>query len=129
MDYTINAITQTLVFLGFISGSFFAFYFYLKLRNRERMALIEKGVDIREIYKRNDSSFKFPWFRIGMLFMGIGLGLIAYLIFIASPVSQSKSLNQEEVANLFLTFSVLFFGGLFIVIGNILERIWKKKNG
>jgi len=53
-------------------------YFYLKIRNKERMALIEKDKDVSEIYARPKTSFSFsfPWLKIGIIATGFSIGLI-----------------------------------------------------
>jgi hypothetical protein len=53
-------------------------YFYLKIRNKERMALIEKDKDVSEIYARPKTSFRFsfPWLKIGIIVTGFSIGLI-----------------------------------------------------
>ena len=58
-------------------------YFYLKIRNKERMALIEKDRDVSEIYTRpkTKSGFHFPWLKIGIITTGFSIGwLVAILI-------------------------------------------------
>ena len=51
-------------------------YFYLKIRNKERMALIEKDKDVSEIYARKkiNFSFQFPWLKIGIITTGFSIG-------------------------------------------------------
>jgi len=58
-------------------------YFYLKIRNEERMALIEKDKDVSEIYARpkTKSAFHFPWLKIGIITTGFSIGwMVAILI-------------------------------------------------
>ncbi len=69
-------------FLLLLTG-FLSWYFYLKIRNKERMALIEKDKDVSEIYSRRktDSGFRFPWLKIGIITTGFSIGwLVAILI-------------------------------------------------
>jgi hypothetical protein len=92
------------------------------------MALIEKGVDVTEIFKSRDFSFKFPWLRLGMLALGIGSGaFFGYLFIVLAPLKFRG--NNHEYEEFILIFSLLIFGGLGIIIGNILERSRNKKNG
>lgn len=118
---------ETLIWLGFFAAVFFSFYFYLKHRNRERMALIEKGVDISEIYKKRDFTFRFPWLRMGMLIVGIGVGLLVAYVLIEVPPPNFRHGNDAE--EIIISFSLLIFGGLGIVVGNTMDRIAKKKHG
>jgi hypothetical protein len=68
----------TLFFVSVVWG----WYFYLKIRNKERMALIEKDKDVSEIYARpkTNFSFRFPWLKIGIISTGFSIGWIVALI-------------------------------------------------
>jgi hypothetical protein len=62
---------------------FLSWYVYLKTRNKERMALIEKDKDVTEIFARrkNNFSFHIPWLKIGIISTGFSIGwLVALLI-------------------------------------------------
>ena len=127
-SYSINLITETLSWLGFFTAIILSFYFYLRFRNKERMALIEKGVDVTEIFKSRDFSFKFPWLRLGMLVLGIGSGaFVGYLFIVLAPIIFTG--DNHEYEQFILIFSLLIFGGLGIIIGNFIERSRNKKNG
>jgi hypothetical protein len=69
-------------FLLLLTG-FLSWYIYLKTRNKERMALIEKDKDVSEIFARRktDFSFRIPWLKIGIIATGFSIGwLVALLI-------------------------------------------------
>ena len=69
--------------LAVIFGSIFGvFYLYFSTRNKERLALIEKGADasIFNIGKRRGSSWKVVIINLAFLIMGIGVGAIIGLI-------------------------------------------------
>ncbi|MGE0020075.1 MAG: DUF6249 domain-containing protein [Draconibacterium sp.] len=57
-------------------------YFYLKIRNKERMALIEKDKDVSEIYARPKTSFsfRFPWLKIGIITTGFSIGWMTAIL-------------------------------------------------
>ncbi len=58
----VGLVTMVLFFAAII----LSVYFYLRARNRERLALIEKGVDVTELFKgRKPQSL----FKQGMIFM------------------------------------------------------------
>jgi hypothetical protein len=128
-NYSVNLITETLSWLGFFTAVFLSFYFYLRFRNKERMALIEKGIDVSEIYKSRDITFKFPWLRLGILVLAIGLGVGFGYLFAIQPPPPFNNQTTYNDGPVILTFSILVFGGLGIIIGNIIERSGKKKNG
>jgi hypothetical protein len=121
-------VMPTIQWIAFFTAIFLSFYFYLRFRNKERMALIEKGVDISEIFKNRDFSFKFPWFRIGILALWIGLGVcFTYLFIVLAPPTFTG--NNHVYDEIILLISLLIFGGLGIILGHILERSGRKKNG
>lgn len=81
--------------MAIIFGSIFGvFYLYISSRNKERLALIEKGADasIFNIGKRAGSSWKVIIINLAFLLIGIGLG-----VFIASLLDTYSSLDSEAV--------------------------------
>ena len=127
--YNFSYLMEGLTWLGFFAAVFFAFYFYLRFRNKERMALIEKGVDVSEIYKKRDISFRFPWKMIAIMIIGIGTGLFFSYVFVENPPPPFKHSNIADEPEIIITFSLLIFGGIGILVGNLLERTGKKQNG
>jgi hypothetical protein len=127
-SYSIELIMEGLAWLGFFAAIILSFYFYLRFRNKERMALVEKGVDVSEIFKSRDFSFKIPWLRLGMLAIGVGFGiLVGYLVIVLVP--QKFAGNNQQFISLILMFSLLIFGGVGIILGNFIEKSRNKKNG
>lgn len=81
--------------LAIIFGSVFGvFYLYFSSRNKERMALIEKGADasIFNIGKRTGSSWKVVVLNLAFLLMGIGLG-----VFLANLLDTYTNLDSDAV--------------------------------
>ncbi|WP_320054345.1 DUF6249 domain-containing protein [uncultured Acetobacteroides sp.] len=92
-----------------VFGNAFAFgviYFAIVTRNRERMALIEKGATAEEIYQSRKIS-KYSALKNGLFLIGIAVGLI-----VAAIVSATTTLNPVAVYFAF----ILLFGGLGLVI-------------
>jgi hypothetical protein len=125
----IRYITEALTWVGFFAAIFLSYFYYLRFRNKERMALIEKDIDVSEIYKSRDITFKFPWLRLGILLLGIGLGVAFGYLFAIQPPPPFNNHTTYNDGTIILTFSVLVFGGFGIIIGDIIERSGKKKNG
>jgi hypothetical protein len=78
----IKKIMETLLaFIAFFATVFGIMYVYYTSRNKERMALIEKGADA-SLFNTGKERLKwsFSWgkftLKIGMLFMGIALGIM-----------------------------------------------------
>lgn len=72
-------ITGIITTLGFFLAIVFTVKYVTAARNKEKMALIEKGVDISEIYQKKDH--RNLALKSGMFLVGIALGLIvAYFL-------------------------------------------------
>jgi hypothetical protein len=91
------------VILPIIFGIIFGvFYLYFSTRNKERMALIEKGADASIFMKGKPHTapiWKVLILNLALLLMGIGLG-----IFVASLLDHYTSLDEDAVypATIFL---------------------------
>lgn len=101
-----------IVFFGVIFG---IFYLYLSTRNKERLALIEKGGDasIFNLGKRG-SSWKVLILNLSFLLMGIGLGS-----FLASIINQYTSLGDGAMAAV-----IFFMAGVGLYVGFIQTKKW-----
>ena len=81
--------------LAIIFGAIFGvFYLYISSRNKERLALIEKGADasIFNLSKKAGSSWKVIVLNLSFLLMGIGSGVL-----LASILVQYSSLDDDAV--------------------------------
>lgn len=122
----IRNITEMMTWLGFYSTVFFAYYYYLRFRNKERVLLIERNVDLSEIYKKPERHF--PWFMVGYTLFGIGLGAVISFAILYYMISQSQKVHEQIIVMVFLSASVLF-GALGIIIGHSIEQKKKKLRG
>lgn len=86
-------------------------YLYLSTRNKERLALIEKGADA-SIFMRGKSNATPIWkvllLNIALLLMGIGAG-----IFIASILYHNLGVNEDAAypGTIFLVAGISLFVG------------------
>jgi hypothetical protein len=110
---------ETLIaFIALFATVFGIMYVHYTTRNKERMALIEKGADAslfntgKERNLGNISWGKFT-LKIGMLFMGIALGIIT-----AAILSNAGILDED--AN--YPSMIFFFGGLSLVLFYVIDR-------
>jgi preprotein translocase subunit YajC len=92
-------------------------YLFFTTRNKERMALIEKGADAKLFNSGKKLSWKNFALSIGMLAMGIGLGIILAAVLV------SGTSIEEEVAYPSMIF---LFAGISLVMYFFLAR---KLNG
>jgi len=100
-----------------VSISMFAMIFgIVYLHKRERMAMIERGMDPRNYKPRSQTYNTLKW---GMLLIGAGLGLfLAYIL----DHTWFESMNRDE-NNPAIYFSLIaLFGGLGLFISFLIER-------
>ncbi len=106
------------VFIAFFATVFGIMYVFYTTRNKERMALIEKGADAslfktgKDVKNSSVSWNKFT-LKIGLLFMGIAVGT-----FVAAIMSSAGFLNDG--AN--YSSMIFFFGGLSLVLFYLFDR-------
>ena len=94
------------------------FYFFLKARHAERMAMIEKGSAPSLDWKPSPSN-NFFGVKIGMLFCGIGFGILLAFI-----ISQFIENDQPEL----YPGLMLLFGGGSLVLSYFLELRLSRKD-
>tara|TARA_R110002074_G_scaffold84556_9_gene187667 strand:+ start:11625 stop:11960 length:336 start_codon:yes stop_codon:yes gene_type:complete len=97
--------------MAIIFGSIFGvFYLFISSRNKERLALIEKGADasIFNLGKRTGSSWKVIIINLAFLLMGIGLG-----VFIANLLDTYSSLDSDAV----YPALIFFMAGVGLFVG------------
>ena len=109
---------ETLVaFIALFATVFGIMYIYYTTRNKERIALIEKGADASLFSTGKDSGNAFTWgkftLKIGMLFMGIAVGII-----VGAILSNAGVLNEHAS----YPAMIFFFGGLSLVLFYIIDR-------
>jgi len=91
-----------IVFFGVVFG---IFYLFISARNKERLALIEKGADASIFYNRNGKvtpMWKVIIINLAFLLMGIGLGTL-----IAEGFTQGFGMDED----------VAFPGVIFFMAG------------
>jgi len=98
-------ITGIIITLGFFTAIVLTVHYFVKARNKEKMALIEKGVDISELYsskERRNETLKY-----GMLFIGIAVGL-----FVGHLLGDYTRMNHVVS---YFSMILLFGGGSLII--------------
>jgi hypothetical protein len=105
-----------------ISLGLFAMIFgIVYIRNRERMAMIERGMDPRS-YKAHPAPYQnLKW---GLLLIGAGLGL--FLAYLLDRTVFSNSQNENEAIYFGL---IAIFGGLGLVLSYRIEKKELYDNG
>ncbi|WP_407557836.1 DUF6249 domain-containing protein [Winogradskyella sp. 4-2091] len=100
---------EILIPLSLFLSIFGIVYLYFSTRNKERLALIEKGADasIFNIGKRSSSSWKVVVLNLAFLLMGIGLG-----VFIANILDTYTGLGDAVYPSL-----IFFMAGVGLYVG------------
>lgn len=96
--------------LAIIFGSVFGvFYLYFSSRNKERLALIEKGADasIFNVGKRTGSSWKVVIINLACLIMGIGVGAL-----LGSIIDEYTRLHEGAIVGV-----IFIMAGLGLYVG------------
>ena len=111
---TVGLIISVVLFL--VIG--LSWYFYLQARTKERLACIEKGLDVMPRQRKQENTRKTS-FTIGLFLIGIACGsLFGYFL------SEFLAIQKQTAY-----FSmILLFGGLSLVIYHFIERSIDKKD-
>ena len=105
-----------------VSVTLFALIFGIYyLRNREKMAMIERGMDPRLNDKPISRNYTLTW---GLLLIGAGLGL-----FLAYMLDAVNAFTRED-NNEALYFALIgLFGGLGLFVAYLIEKKEEKSKG
>ena len=97
-------ITGIIITIGFFALIVLSLYFYFRARNKERMALIEKGGDLSKFYKKPNGN---RLMKIGLFFVGLAVGLlVAFLLTVVSSINGVVAYFSM----------ILLFGGLSLIL-------------
>lgn len=102
---------ESLIPISLFLVIFGIFYLYFSTRNKERLALIEKGVDV-SIFSKGKQSLAPTWkviiLNLALLLIGIGLG-----VFIALLLTTFTTLDEGAVypSLIFLMAGIGLFAG------------------
>lgn len=104
-----------IIIIPIIFGVIFGiFYLFISARNKERLALIEKGADASIFYgkdRRVTPIWKVIVINLALLLMGIGVG-----IFIAATLSTAMGVDEEVAypGTIFLMAGIGLFTGFYL---------------
>jgi len=60
----------------FMTGVFLSWFFMHKAKSKERLLMIEKGVDLSQLHQERKFIFNFPWLKVGIVIACMGLGMV-----------------------------------------------------
>lgn len=109
---------ETLIaFIALFATVFGILYMFFTTRNKERLALIEKGAEASLFSTGKDRVSIFNWskftLKVGMLSMGIAVGIL-----VGAILGQTGVLNEDAC----YASMILIFGGLSLVLFYVIDR-------
>ena len=110
-----------LVAITFFIGAFAMIFGIRHLSNKEKMAMIERGIDpgLQKSTPKPFLSLKF-----GLLLVGLGIGLLVAM-FSVRGVFGADMTNGEEGQAVAIYFGCIgIFGGLGLIISYFVEKKW-----
>jgi len=102
-------------------GSVFGIvYVYLITRNKERLAMIEKGIDMSLFARKHgdESPMRYWVIKVGFLMIGVALGVLVGSM-------AANSIMEEDQA---YPAMILLFGGLALVASYFVEKKLREKS-
>lgn len=111
-----------LVAITLFIGAFAMVFGIRYLLNKEKMAMIERGIDPGLRSAQPSAPKPFLSLKFGLLLVGLGMGILLALFF----VLQYRMNEDEAVAVYFGCISI--FGGLGLIISYIIEKNWLDKH-
>ena len=123
--------TKQILFLIIVGISIiaflFAWLFYQKAKYRERMHLIEKGVDLDDVLKfqkKNKIKLIFPWFKLSIMIIGLSLAFLG----IAFLVRYLEN-DLELFKGFLISFIIGVCLGISLLIIHFINKADKGNNG
>lgn len=102
-----------IITLGSLTMIFAIFYLY----NREKMAMIERGMDPR-IYRAQPAPYKYlKW---ALLLIGSGLGLFIAFMLDSTVLTGNSNMHRDTTPVYFALIAV--FGGLGLFVSYLIEK-------
>ena len=100
-------ITLSIVFIFFMAGVFFTWFFSHKAKVKERIMLIERGMDLSAPQQSKIFEANFPWLRVGVVVICIGIGII---------------IGENYSSFTIIMGSIFLFGGIGMFLASFLDK-------
>ena len=110
-----------LVAITFFIGAFAMIFGIRHLSNKEKMAMIERGIDpgLQKATPKPFISLKF-----GLLLVGLGLGLLVAMFSVRGVFGPEMTSGEEGQAAAIYFGCIGIFGGLGLIISYFVEKKW-----
>ena len=107
---------EIIVPVALFASIFGIVYIVVSARNKERLALIDKGLDANMLHIKTNTHGRYDALKIGLFLIGLAVGLLL------GNVLESYTRIQEEVAYFSM---VMLFGGLSLIVYYLIMKIIK----
>jgi hypothetical protein len=105
-----------ILLIFFLTALFLTWFFTHKARVKERLLLIEKGIDPTSLPKSGSFKFIFPWLKIGIVITSISVGLLLAAILMEMPFF-------SKIADGLLPLLLIFlFGGIGMILAYLIDK-------
>lgn len=112
--------SEVIIFTVLLGVIFGIYYLYISARNRERLALIEKGADANIFYsgkRRVTPIWKVIVLNLALLLMGIGVGILV------AGILEATTQISEDVA---YPGTIFLLAGTGLLVGFFLTKSMNK---
>jgi hypothetical protein len=115
---------ETLIFIAMFATFFGCVYIIVTSRHRQRMALIEKGMDASLLVPaKAPRKDLYLGLMFGMLMVGLGVGiLLGYILNMAMPEKPTEWNPRPEENPAFYFLSILICGGTALIAHHFIVR-------
>lgn len=107
-----------LIPITFFICTFAAIFGLRYMANKERMAMIEKGIDIGAVKAQPQPYKNLKW---GLLLIGAGLGLFLAFVLDQTIFKITDGLNNDKNVPIYFAL-IAIFGGLGLFISYLIEK-------
>jgi tetrahydromethanopterin S-methyltransferase subunit E len=105
----------------FFLGAFAMIFGIRHLANKEKMAMIERGIDPGT---QKSTPKPFISLKFGLLLVGLGIGLLVALFMVRGVFDKTMSNGEEGQAVAIYFGCIGVFGGLGLITSYIIEKKW-----
>ena len=105
----------------FLTALFLTWFFTHKARVKERLLLIEKGIDLSTLPKSKNFKVFFPWLKIGIVITSISIGLLLGAFLVEMPAFSKIAGGQLPLLLIFL------FGGIGMIFAYLIDKPKEQK--
>jgi hypothetical protein len=116
-----DTIITGILLICFLTGLFLTWFFIHRARAKERLLLIEKGIELSNLPKNGYFKVKFPWLKIGIVITSISIGLILGAFLTVNPFFHNMAGGNLPLLLIFL------FGGIGMILAYIIDKPQEQK--